>query len=245
MRRRAGVQRFRDGQPGRVATIFTDTDCDGENDAFVDIDTSQTGWAMYDGTATTSATSRYEEPRRTYKALEFVLDRAWDDKWSLNATYTLAFNEGNAEGPVNSDTDFGDTGRTENFDDPWVNYGGYRLPAERSPAPVQGARHLWLQRQLARRHDVGCTIRPSDQRLRQRTIPSMASRISSFFICTANCDSETDAEYELLGRGSQGRTPWIFDVGLNVTWSTLRTDRHDGEARGLQPAQPGTGARSG
>ena len=24
--------------------------------------------------------------------------------------------------------------------------------------------------------------------------------------------------YELLGRGSQGRTPWIFDVGANVTW---------------------------
>ncbi len=34
--------------PGRVATIFSDTDCDGENDAFVDVDTSQTGWAMYD-----------------------------------------------------------------------------------------------------------------------------------------------------------------------------------------------------
>ena len=68
----------------------------------------------------------------------------------------------------------------------------------------------------------------------------------SFFICTANCDSETDAEYELLGRGSQGRTPWIFDVGLNVTWehSFGPTDVH-GEARGLQPAQPGTGARSG
>jgi hypothetical protein len=42
----------------------------------------------------------------------------------LNASYTLSFSEGNAEGPVNSDTDFADTGRTENFDDPWVNYGG-------------------------------------------------------------------------------------------------------------------------
>ena len=41
----------------------------------------------------------------------------------------------------------------------------------------------------------------------------------SFFICTANCGSETDAEYELLGRGSQGRTPWIFDVGANVSWT--------------------------
>ena len=87
----------------------------------------------------------YEKPRRTYKALELGVDRAWDGKWSMNAAYTLAFNKGNAEGPVNTDTDFGDTGRTENFDDPWVNYGGYRLPAERSPAPVQVARLVWLQ----------------------------------------------------------------------------------------------------
>ena len=60
------------------------------------------------------------------------MDRAWDGKWSMNAAYTLAFNEGNAEGPVNTDTDFGDTGRTENFDDPWVNYGGFGyLPNDR------------------------------------------------------------------------------------------------------------------
>ncbi len=49
-------------------------------------------------------------------------------------------------------------------------------------------------------------------------IPFDGESYHSFFICTANCDSETDAEYELLGRGSQGRTPWIFDVGANVTW---------------------------
>ena len=74
----------------------------------------------------------YPEPKRTYKALEFMIDRAWDDKWSFNATYTLSYSEGNAEGPVNSDTDFADTGRTEAFDNPWVNYGGYGyLPNDR------------------------------------------------------------------------------------------------------------------
>jgi hypothetical protein len=48
--------------------------------------------------------------------------------------------------------------------------------------------------------------------------PFDAESYHSFFICTANCDSEEDAEYELLGRGSQGRTPWTYDVGANVTW---------------------------
>ena len=59
---------------------------------------------------------------RDYKALELQVDRAWDGKWGFNASYTLAYGRGNAEGPVNSDTDFADAGRTENFDNPWVNY---------------------------------------------------------------------------------------------------------------------------
>jgi Carboxypeptidase regulatory-like domain/TonB-dependent Receptor Plug Domain len=202
--------------PGRVATIFSDTDCDGENDAFVDVDTSQTGWAKYrDGEYL--GDQPYEEPRRTYKAVEFVVDRAWDGKWSLNAAYTLAYNEGNAEGPVNTDTDFGDTGRTENFDDPWVNYGGFGyLPNDH--------RHQFKVRGSYGFNDnwrVGMTLDAQSG----RPISALGSgnpfdgeSYQSFFICTANCDSETDAEYELLGRGSQGRTPWIFDVGLNVTW---------------------------
>ena len=55
----------------------------------------------------------WSKPKRTYKALEFQLDRAWDDKWSLNVAYTLAWSNGNTEGPVNSDTNFADTGRTK------------------------------------------------------------------------------------------------------------------------------------
>ena len=31
------------GNPGKNLTVFTDTNCDGENDAFVTIDTSQGG----------------------------------------------------------------------------------------------------------------------------------------------------------------------------------------------------------
>jgi hypothetical protein len=203
--------------PGRTATIFSDTDCDGENDAFVDVNTAQGGWAMYDGDGNYLGDQPYEKPRRTYKALELAVDRAWDNRWSMNATYTLAFNEGNAEGPVNTDTDFGDTGRTENFDDPWVNYGGYGyLPNDRRHQfKLRGAyafseswrAGLTLNAQSGRPISAFGTANPFD-----------AESYHSFFICTANCDSETDAEYELLGRGSQGRTPWTFDVGANVSW---------------------------
>lgn len=203
--------------PGRTATIFSDTDCDGENDAFVNVDTSQTGWAMYDSDGNYLGDQPYEKPRRTYKALELAVDRTWDGKWSLNAAYTLAFNEGNAEGPVNTDTDFGDTGRTENFDDPWVNYGGFGyLPNDRRHQfKVRGAYGFlddWR---------VGLTLNANSGRPISAfgsANPFDGTNYHSFFICTANCNSEADAEYELLGRGSQGRTPWIFDVGASLSW---------------------------
>jgi hypothetical protein len=203
--------------PGRVVTIFSDTDCDGENDAFVDVDTSVTGWAMYDSDGNYLGDQPYQRARRHYKSLELAVDREWDGKWEMNATYTLAFNEGNAEGPVNSDTDFGDTGRTEAFDDPWVNYGGYGyLPNDR--------RHQFKLRGsygFGSAWRVGMTVNAQSGRPISAfgtNNPFDGESYHSFFICTANCGSETDAVYELYGRGSMGRTPWTVDIGANVTW---------------------------
>ena len=203
--------------PGRVVTIFSDTDCDGENDAFVNVDTAHGGWAKYDGDGNYLGDAAYTKPSRSYKAVELAVDRAWDGKWTMNAAYTLAFNKGNAEGPVNTDTDFGDTGRTENFDDPWVNYGAYGyLPNDRRHQfKLRGAygflsdwrAGLTLNVQSGRPISAFGSGNPFD-----------ATSYNSFFICTANCGSEADAVYELLGRGSQGRTPWTYDVGANITW---------------------------
>jgi hypothetical protein len=50
--------------PGRVATIYSDTDCDGENDAYVNVDTSQGGWAMYDLDDNYIGDHGYETPSR-------------------------------------------------------------------------------------------------------------------------------------------------------------------------------------
>jgi hypothetical protein len=203
--------------PGRVATIWSDTDCDGENDGWVNVDTSKGGWAMYDADGNYLGDHAYTKPSRSYKSIEFAIDRAWDNKWALNAAYTLSFNKGNAEGPVNTDTDFGDTGRTENFDDPWVNFGSYGyLPNDhRHQLKVRGTYGFledWrvgmtLNAQSGRPISAFGTNNPFD-----------ATNYHSYFICTANCDDPAGAQYELLGRGSQGRTPWTYDVGANVTW---------------------------
>ena len=207
------------GNPGEDATVYTDTDCDGENDGFVTIDTSVAGWALYDDDGNYIGETGFEKPKRTYKALELQIDRAWDKHWSFNASYTLSFSEGNAEGPVNSDTDFADTGRTENFDDPWVNYGGNGfLPNDR--------RHQFKFRGAYGFNDhwqVGANlIEESGRPVNAFGVgnPFDGTNYHSNFICVANCDSENPSQrvYEASPRGVAGRLPWTYTLGANVSY---------------------------
>ena len=218
------------GNPGEDLTIFTDTDCDGENDALVTIDTSQAGWALLDDNGDYVGEAGFPEPRRTYKAVELVLDRAWDKTWSLNASYTLSYSEGNAEGPVNSDTNFADSGRTEAFDDPWVNYNGFGyLPNDhRHQFKLRGAYALNDNWQF------GATLSV----LSGRPIsafgvgnPFDGTNYRSNFICVERCGLNPETPdpddayppsqrvYVEGGRGEGGRTPWIYDIGASVTYT--------------------------
>jgi hypothetical protein len=203
------------GNPGEPVTVFADTDCDDVNDSFVTIDTAVAGWALFDDAGNYAGEVGYDKPNRSYKALELVLDRAWDRKWSMNATYTLSYSRGNAEGPVNSDTDFSDTGRTEAFDDPWVNLGAYGdLPNDH--------RHQFKLRGsygFGENWRVGASINAVSGRPISafgEANPFDTTNYHSYFICTATCD--TTPVYELRPRGTQGRTPWTYDVSANLTW---------------------------
>ena len=198
--------------PGEPVTVYSDTDCDGESDGYVTVDTSRGGWALYDEDGNYLGDTGYTEPKRKYTALELMIDRAWDDVWSFNAVYTLSYLKGNAEGPINSDTDFADTGRTEAFDDPWVNFGSYGyLPNDhRHQLKVRGAYALTDHWQ------VGGTLTVQSGRpynAMGECNPYDAECYWSFFIF-----NENTGQYELRPRGSGGRTPWIFDVGANLAY---------------------------
>jgi hypothetical protein len=198
------------GNPGRPLTVFTDTNCDGENDAMVTIDTAKAGWAIFDEDGNFVREVGYPKPQRDYKALELEVDRAWDDQWSFNATYTLSFSEGNAEGPINSDTDFGDTGRTENFDNPWVNFGGVGyLPNDRRHSlKLRGAYALTESWEFGATLAVqsGAPIGAFGE-----GNPFDDTVFDSFFVF-----NETTGQWDLHKRASGGRTPWIYDLGANV-----------------------------
>src|SRR3546814_20615889 len=81
----------------------------------------------------------YSKPKRTYKAVEFQLDRAWDDKWAFNASYIWSKSEGNLEGPVNSDTGYNDTNLVQYYDNPAVTERyGLRFNDHRTQVTLRG-----------------------------------------------------------------------------------------------------------
>jgi len=225
--------------PGKDVTIWGE-DCDG-NEGYITIDTSQGGywteadnyeyidgeWEYVDSTAT--GQRGWSKPKRTYKAIELQVDRAWDDKWAFNASYTLSWSEGNAEGPVNTDTNFGDTGRTENFDDPFVNY--------RGDGPLANDnRHQIKMRgtyALTENWSLGATL---DARSGGPITgfgvgnPYNWKLYHSYFLCVDKCNPEdaypdpqegdtwstSDRVYEHSARGGEGRMPWYIDYGMSV-----------------------------
>ncbi len=94
-------------------TIWGNSRIGCATDGWITIDTSVDGYQKSNGEVV-----GYDDPERTYKALEFQIDRAWDGKWAFNASYLWSKSEGNFEGPVNSDTRYGDTGMVQYFDHP-------------------------------------------------------------------------------------------------------------------------------
>jgi outer membrane receptor for ferrienterochelin and colicin len=216
------IDTFVMANPGKDLTFFTDTDptCDGENDAFVTIDTSKEGWALYDDDGNLVGVRGWEEPKRTYKALEFEIDRAWDEKWAFNASYTLAYSEGNAEGPVNSDTDFADSGRTEAFDNPFVDLNGVGwLPNDhRHQLKFRGTYAFNENWQIGATLDARSGRPVSEYGAGN---PFDATEFLSHYICVENCSEDflpSERIYRLSRRGSYDRLPWTYDVGASITY---------------------------
>jgi hypothetical protein len=207
------------GNPGDPLSVYADTDCDGTSDGFITIDTSQAGWSLYDDDGNYIGETGYPTPERTYKALEFALDRSWDDVWSLNSSYTLSYSEGNTEGPVNSDTNFSDTGRTEAFDTPWVNFRGegYLPNDHRHQFKLRGAYGFNENWQIG-----ASLIAQSGAPINAFGVgnPYHTKNYRSFFVCVTNCTSPnlSEREFEYRPRGSGGRLPWTYNLGLSVTY---------------------------
>ncbi|NIJ23889.1 TonB-dependent receptor domain-containing protein [Sphingomonas japonica] len=61
-------------------------------------------------------TLAYPKATRTYDAVEFTFDKAWDGTWSLGGSYSWSEAKGNSEGFVQSDFGQDDAGITQDYD---------------------------------------------------------------------------------------------------------------------------------
>ena len=215
--------------PGETTTLW----CPDTND-WVTFDSSKDGYIGL-GSGTIMG---YKKPRRTYKAIEFQVDRAWDDKWAFNASYTWSKSEGNVEGPVNSDTGYNDTNLVQYYDHPAVN--------ERYGPLFNDHRHQIKLRgsyKINEMFSVGATYSgisggpisaygvrwPLDNR--SAGGPSEFSGGGSGWLCVANCTGDWDErEFVFSPLGAFGRKPWVHDLSASVTW-TYPSDAIDLSAR--------------
>ncbi|HWK41099.1 MAG TPA: TonB-dependent receptor [Croceibacterium sp.] len=78
-------------------------------------------------TAAQLAAIGFPKASRKYDAVELMVRRPWDGKWSFEANYTWSKSRGNSEGFVQSDFQQDDSGITQDFDQPGFIEGAYGL----------------------------------------------------------------------------------------------------------------------
>lgn len=210
--------------PGEKLTLWGTTDLGCAQDGWVTIDTSKEGYMM----GGSNRIIGYSKPRRTYKALEFQIDRAWDDKWAFNASYLWSKSEGNHEGPVNSDTNYGDTGMVQHWDHPANNERhGDLFNDHRHQVKLRGAyklNHMWsfgaTYTGMSGGPITAFGVAWPDDSTGAASFVTEGSGGGSGWLCVQNCNMSWDQRvFEYSPRGAFGRMPWIHNVGANVTWA--------------------------
>lgn len=214
--------------PGETNTLW----CPDTN-SWVTFDNSKDGYIA----SGSGAIMGYKKPRRTYKAVEFQIDRAWDDKWAFNASYLWSKSEGNIEGPVNSDTGYADTNLVQYYDHPAVNERyGVLFNDFRHQIKLRGSyklNNMWsFGATLSARSGGPITafgVRwPNDNR--SAGGPGEFSGGGSGWLCTSGCGSYLTRQLVYSPRGAFGRMPWVTNLGLSATW-TLPVEGVDLKAR--------------
>ena len=154
----------------------------------------------------------YPDAKRTYSAIDLKLERAWDEQWMVNFTYTWSHNYGNAEGYVKSDNGQDDAGLTTDWDYPYLMDGANgNLPSDRRHnLKVFGAYSI----------TEALKIGINANAVSGRPWTALGNGY------TPNQDLYAYGKTYWVGdkkfaRGSMGRTPWTFNVDLNMTYNTM------------------------
>lgn len=194
--------------PGQDVTVAMDPDNDGDLEVFT-VSNSYLGLPEY---------------TRNYRAIELTVEKSFADNWAFQGSYTWAKSYGNVEGSVNSTLEQEDPGATQDFDYLPFTYGthGY-LPNDRRHSfkfnGIYQVNDEWRVGSTAfiqSGRPVNCNgFIPVDQLgIEQPDLGSIAGYSGSSFYCP---DPEA-GEMVLTRRGQYGRTPWTYQLDLNVAY---------------------------
>ncbi|MCF2946883.1 TonB-dependent receptor [Paraglaciecola aquimarina] len=193
------------GNPGADMTVNIDTDCDGVGNGVITIPGADLG---------------YPEAQRFYNSVVLTLDRSWDDVWMMSASYTWSHSYGNTEGLVKSDNGQDDAGITTDFDFVELTDGAYGNLANdrRHMVKVFGAYSVTENLSLS------ASLRIESGRPRNAFgigYPGQGQLDygQSYYVCSANCDQGTDAEFTFMPRGSFGSTDWSNTLDLGAAYN--------------------------
>lgn len=178
----------------------------------------------YDGKVVTLSAEDllYEKAERKYYALNFTLDRAWDNVWMGSFSYTWAHSYGNSEGLVKSDNAQGDAGLTQDFDYPELMDGAKgNLPNDRRHAFKLYGAYAITENLL-----IGLNARIESGRPingfgigHPNGVPGYGD---TYYVCKANCTEDDIAagltDWQFNPRGSQGTTPWTTQFDLSASY---------------------------
>jgi hypothetical protein len=155
------------------------------------------------------------EPTRTYKAVEVFFERAWDERWTLQGSYTYAKSFGNSEGYVNSAIVQQDAGITADFDfAEFTEHATGYLPNDR-----RHALKLFGAYAINDEWRIGSNILIQSGRPRSCS-GSYAGNITpedpTLYAGTSwYCNGQPSP------RGTWGRTPWTRTVGMGLSYTPM------------------------
>lgn len=206
--------------PGDGATVYIDLQGDTRTDAAGNPNPDYNPQTV----ELTAEDLGFDEVERTYKALEFTFRRNFDGKWGVAGSYTLAESKGNYEGAVKSDIGQTDTSLTQDYDHVANQLGSYGyLPNHRAHTfKVYGN---WSP---VERFNIGANFTAQSGR-KYGCIGRVPVAVDPLAPQTGSpsgwyCPFGPNNSTIQTPRGSQGETPWTYQMDLNLTYTVAETN---------------------
>lgn len=159
--------------------------------------------------------------QRTYRALELTLEKPFDGRWGVNASYTWSKSRGTSEGYVNSTTNQQDSGITQDFDlASFTNGANGYLPNDRRHVFKLFGSYAFSDSFRSGLNFVAASGRPrSCIGFVPPTVADFSDAKNYTSASSYYCLNEKTRFAELVPRGSLKRLPWTYMLDVSFAYT--------------------------